>query len=317
MNITIQQIEIFLTVAASNSISHASQQLYISQPALSSKIKQLEDILGYQLFGRTNKGVVLTEEGLRLYAALNPIYHRFRVSVNQILRKNAPADPNSLNIGCLHMTEVINAMVLAGSIYTEKYPSVRLTYEYYNYIELHAKLVCRELDAVFTLSYEAEAYPDIVSSRVIPINSRFLLPSSWGITELNADACALLSGKPLLLEVSKGYEIFSRQCQAHGFTPGAPVYVSSFLELLNMVRSGEGFTIVGDYLPVVAEQSMGFTMLDFLSGSGAPVIYISLARRPDETRQSVLKLADLVSRPELIRWKTNKNYNPAGPGWWY
>lgn len=53
----------FYFVAKSSSISKASEQLFITQPAVSRSIKQLEEALGCQLFIRTSKGVKLTQEG--------------------------------------------------------------------------------------------------------------------------------------------------------------------------------------------------------------------------------------------------------------
>ena len=53
----------FYYVAKSSSISKASEQLYITQPAVSRAIRQLEEALGCQLFVRTSKGVKLTQEG--------------------------------------------------------------------------------------------------------------------------------------------------------------------------------------------------------------------------------------------------------------
>ena len=53
----------FYFVAKSSSISKASEQLYITQPAVSRSIRQLEEALGCQLFVRTSKGVKLTQEG--------------------------------------------------------------------------------------------------------------------------------------------------------------------------------------------------------------------------------------------------------------
>ena len=59
----IQQIKYVLEVAASSSMRDAATRLFISQPALSSSIKDLEDELGIFLFERTNKGITLTDEG--------------------------------------------------------------------------------------------------------------------------------------------------------------------------------------------------------------------------------------------------------------
>lgn len=57
----------FYFVAKSKSISKASEQLYITQPAVSRAIKQLEYSLGCTLFFRTSKGVELTKEGEILF----------------------------------------------------------------------------------------------------------------------------------------------------------------------------------------------------------------------------------------------------------
>jgi DNA-binding transcriptional LysR family regulator len=53
----------FYFVAKCGSISKASEQLYITQPAVSRAIRQLEDALDCPLFVRTSKGVKLTQEG--------------------------------------------------------------------------------------------------------------------------------------------------------------------------------------------------------------------------------------------------------------
>ncbi len=59
----INQIKYVLKVAASSSMREAATSLFITQPALSSSIKELEDELGILLFERTNKGISLTDEG--------------------------------------------------------------------------------------------------------------------------------------------------------------------------------------------------------------------------------------------------------------
>lgn len=316
MHITIQQIEIFLTVANSNSISHAAQLLYISQPAISSKIRQLEDTLGYDLFERNNRGVVLTEEGMRLYATLNPVYHRFRVSVNQIVRTTTSKQKAPLNIGCLHMKKAINTMYLAGCNYTKLNPERNVTYEYYSYQELVAKLVCRELDVIFTLSFDAEDNEELASKRITPITSRFVFPAEWDIHDLSPENCAKLQGKTPLMEMHRGREKFFNECKANGFEPGKTMYVSSHLEVLNAVREGKGFTILTDVMPSVAARSMGYSIVEFKEDCGVPPVYVSLAWRPDENRQSVVEFIEIASKTEFIS-QDNNSYNPAGPGWWY
>ncbi len=61
MNIT--QLKYVLEIAGSASMREASTKLYVSQPALSASIRELEDELGILIFERTNKGISLTDAG--------------------------------------------------------------------------------------------------------------------------------------------------------------------------------------------------------------------------------------------------------------
>ena len=60
---SLAQIETFVTVAETSSVSRASARLRVAQPALSRQIRSLEDELGTPLFARTPKGMSLLPEG--------------------------------------------------------------------------------------------------------------------------------------------------------------------------------------------------------------------------------------------------------------
>ncbi len=70
---------IFYTVASLGNISKTADKLYISQPAISKSISNLEKGLGVTLFSRTSKGVSLTEEGEILYQHIGNAFD----SINQ------------------------------------------------------------------------------------------------------------------------------------------------------------------------------------------------------------------------------------------
>src|SRR5690554_4868532 len=59
--------KIFAKVAESQSFSKAAKELFITQPAVSQAIAQLESELNTLLFRRTSKGVILTNAGQLLY----------------------------------------------------------------------------------------------------------------------------------------------------------------------------------------------------------------------------------------------------------
>jgi LysR family cyn operon transcriptional activator len=66
---------VFYITAKAGSISRAAKELFITQPAVSQSIKQLEDKLGGQLFFRTQKGIVLTQEGTVLFKYIEQAYN--------------------------------------------------------------------------------------------------------------------------------------------------------------------------------------------------------------------------------------------------
>ena len=67
MNIDLELYKVFYAVAKHKHMTKASEELHISQPAISQSIKKLEDQLGGTLFLRSNKGMELTEEGKMFY----------------------------------------------------------------------------------------------------------------------------------------------------------------------------------------------------------------------------------------------------------
>ena len=60
---TLTQLRYAITVANSSSMNEAARSLFISQPSLSTAIRELEDEIGVVLFRRTNRGISLTPEG--------------------------------------------------------------------------------------------------------------------------------------------------------------------------------------------------------------------------------------------------------------
>lgn len=61
--VTILQLKYAITIANSGSFREAATRLFVSQPALSTTIKELEEEIGIQLFERTNKGIRVTKSG--------------------------------------------------------------------------------------------------------------------------------------------------------------------------------------------------------------------------------------------------------------
>lgn len=79
---TTQKLRYIIEVVNKGSINEACKTLFISQPSLSTAIKEVEELLGFDIFIRTNKGVVLSQEGVEFLG-----YARQVVEQEDLLRQ--------------------------------------------------------------------------------------------------------------------------------------------------------------------------------------------------------------------------------------
>lgn len=98
MDINYELYKIFYHVAICGSISKAADAMYISQPAVSQAIKNLEDKLGGKLFIRTKHGILLTEEGNLLFQYIKTGIEAFQNGENAFLNY-MNLDSGSIRIG--------------------------------------------------------------------------------------------------------------------------------------------------------------------------------------------------------------------------
>lgn len=76
--------KVFYVVSKTKNISHAANELYISQPAVSKSIKSLENNLNIKLFNRNSKGVSLTKEGKVLFSHIEKAFHEITLGEDNI-----------------------------------------------------------------------------------------------------------------------------------------------------------------------------------------------------------------------------------------
>jgi len=81
----LRQLRYFTQIVESGSLSKASRQLFIAQPALSQQLSKLEAEVGKPLLNRSSRGVAPTDNGLALY-------HHARFMLRQL--EQAVRDPH-------------------------------------------------------------------------------------------------------------------------------------------------------------------------------------------------------------------------------
>ena len=71
---TLNQLHYIITVAEAGSMNRAAERLYITQPSLTSAIKELERELGITVFHRNGRGVTLTNDGAEFLLYAKQLY---------------------------------------------------------------------------------------------------------------------------------------------------------------------------------------------------------------------------------------------------
>ena len=106
---TLSQLKYVITVAESKSMNEAAKQLFISQPSLSSAIKDLEQEIGIEVFRRSNKGVFVTPEGEEFIGYARQVAEQYKlIETKYIDKKNIK---KKFGVSTQHYTFAVNAFV--------------------------------------------------------------------------------------------------------------------------------------------------------------------------------------------------------------
>ena len=116
---------VFYTVAKCGSLTKAAEELYISQPAVSQSVKQLENQLGVTLFNRTHRGMELSAQGGKvIFAEVERALALLQDAENRLAEINASAT-GTIRIGA---SDTIFEYFLADKIvdFHERFPAVKI-----------------------------------------------------------------------------------------------------------------------------------------------------------------------------------------------
>ena len=101
------QLKYVLEAAGSSSMREASTKLYVSQPALSASIHDLEEELGILIFERTNKGISLTDAGREFLTYAKKAVGQYEILEDRYLSRDS--DKERFSVSTQHFTFAIKA----------------------------------------------------------------------------------------------------------------------------------------------------------------------------------------------------------------
>ena len=245
------ELQYILTIAKYGKISYAARELYIAQSSLSQFLKAYEDKLGFQLFTRTNRGMIPTEKGELFLSTARQIMNLRHTFFTQI------SDIDNLRWGkVIFSISTFRAPYLLPKViptFMERYPNIELVIQEASMEEQEVLLAKGEIDVglITTPSKAADftcrhAMDEEILLAVPKDDPLCLKAHSPGITKRPwIDVNDISHQKFLLYSVNHKLRIFAETLfAAYHLEPKIVQSHSSFETLIRLADIGLGITFL-------------------------------------------------------------------------
>ena len=169
---TLQQLKYAVTVADKGSISDAAKELFISQPSLSNAIKDLENEMQISIFNRTNKGIVVSNQGDEFLAYARQVLEQANLLEERFL--NAKKQSPIFSVSTQHYSFAVNAFVdVIREFGEDKYDFTLRETQTYEIIEDVSRLKS-EVGILYTSSKNEEVITKLIKQNGLIFEELFI-----------------------------------------------------------------------------------------------------------------------------------------------
>lgn len=241
----LRHIEIFHAVYVNGSVSAAARALHVSQPSVSKMLRHAESLLGFQLFQRTNGGLVPTQDAHTLFTEVSEIQDRVH-ALREAGRNLRRGEGGMLRISALPSL-ALDAVPTAVSRFLRTHENVRFDLQTVHHGDILRKLYERETDVA--IAYEVPP--------AAPIGHRWLgegelvllyreqdMPDAPPRIELDR-----LRGQRFISLAASGPigQLFSQELLRLDLELDEVVSARTFYIATALVRQGVGMTVVDSF----------------------------------------------------------------------
>ena len=106
---TLTQLRYVIAIANAGSMNEAARTLFISQPSLSSAVKDLEEEIGVELFRRSNRGIFVTPEGEEFLGYARQVVEQYELMESKYISKKP--SKKKFSVSTQHYTFAVDAFV--------------------------------------------------------------------------------------------------------------------------------------------------------------------------------------------------------------
>ena len=266
MNITIRQFQIFEAVAQHLSYTRAAEVLYLSQPAVSMQIKQLESEVEMPLFERMGKKLFLTEAGKELLVYARNISQQL-IELDEVMNEIRGSERGSVTIA-VATTANYFALKLLGEFY-KRFSGTNISLDVTNRESLLKHLNENTVDMVIMgqppEDIDVEATPFMDNPLVV------IAPKGHELTKQKQIPLSVLQQETFIMrEHGSGTRIaMERFFEQSGYSISSVMEMSSNEAINQAVEAGLGLGIVSHH---TLELELALDRLEVLDVESFPIM---------------------------------------------
>jgi len=292
-NITLKQLEAFVTVAKKGSFAEACERLHISQPALSISIKNLEDALGGKLFYRTTRAIELSPEGRDFLAQAERVLLDTENAIADV-RNRFFLSKGRLNIAVMPSFAAANLSSYLAKFKTS-YPDINIKVS--DIVAEDAIEMVRAGRAELAITFDPGKHEDLEFQSLfedrfvaaIPVGSKFF-------HEEHIEWQALAQLPFIALQKPSSIRHLIEEALLHqGFELNVEIEVNQLLTIVKLINQGMGVSV----LPSLFVKEFSQSGVKFLSLTNPEISrnigIVTHKRRAIST--AAVKFIDMISEP--------------------
>ena len=295
VNVELRHLRYFVAVAEELSFTAAARRVHTAQQVLSTQVRQLEGVLGVQLFERTPRGVTLTRAGAAFLVGARATLADLERA--KAMAANAAASVEGTLVVGLNVTASGDTATTILARFKQAHPEVAVKLTTYDLDHPAAGLLDHGTDVAIV---RPPIVADGIDLRVVGAEDRvFVLPASHPGVGRTSLAMADVVGQPWVAAVpavdgcepTAWRDDWLRVPRPDGKRAVVGATARTLDEWRQAVASDEGISLC----PASAERYYARPGLAFVPAVGVPPATLAVAWRLGDDRAAVRRFVDLLA----------------------
>jgi LysR family carnitine catabolism transcriptional activator len=242
MEFTVKQLKAFVAVARYRSFAQASEEVHLSQPALSIAIKKLEDQLGGKLLHRTTRSIALTPEGEALLPVAQRLLQDWRSAYND-MHQRFSLQRGRLSLACMPSLAAAGFPAVIAQFH-QQYPEIDISLEDIVMEDVVSAVAQGKIE--LGLAFEQQHSEQVIATRLFEDRAIVALPSQHPLAARKQISWKQLAQEPFItLNRRSGFrQIIDAAQQEADAVPDHIYEANQLMTVASMTAAGLGLSVV-------------------------------------------------------------------------